>query len=309
MEEGTVSPQLGSREGSRSAAEATASPWALAHAEEVGRSFEPAPAGKVRVELLTDPWSVWCWGMEPVRRAIEVRFPTIEFRPLVGGMFPRLPDPREIGFDVERFFAVVQRTTGMPLRVDATRKDRPESTYPACVHVHVVRLLAPEKEAAYLRALREAVYLDARNVSRVEVAADVAEAVGVPAAEFREALESGEPLREFHSRMSMLNSLGLHAYPTVFVTWRDKTARVQGFQSLPALLGVVESVTGTMHAVLDAPPVAELVPGGERVATREIAEVLGTSVEQAHDRLMDEVRAGTLVRVRLDTGDVFRRRT
>lgn len=284
-----------------------ASPWALEHAREVGRAVEAAPPGIVRVDLLTDPWSVWCWGMEPARRAIQVRFPSIEFRPLVGGMFPRLPDPAEVGFDVERFFAVVQRTSGMPLAVDATRRDRPGSTYPACIAVHAVRLLDAGKESTYLRALREAVYLDRRNVSRTEVAASVAASIGIDEAEFTEALASGEPEREFRTRLASLHALHLHGYPTTLVTWKDKTARLEGFQSLPALLSAIEAVSETLHAAREPPPVAELVGHGERVATREVAEVLGVGVEEAYDRLMAEVREGALVRERHPTGDTFRR--
>ena len=288
-------------------AEPEASRWAIEHAREVSRAVEPAPGGVVRIDLLTDPWSVWCWGMEPVRRAVEARFPTLRFRPLVGGMFPRLPDPDELGFDVERFFGVVQRTTGMPLRLDATKRDRPGSTYPACIAVHALRLLAPEKEATYLRLLREAAYLDGRNVSRAEVAADVAGAIGVDAAEFREALASGEPEREFRTRLSGLQALGLHGYPTVLVTWRDKTARLAGFQSLPALMSAVESVSGTMHAAREPPPLEELVPPGERVATREIAEVLDVGVEEAYDGLNELRRRGALLRERHPNGDVWYR--
>lgn len=297
------------------------SAWAVAHAREVSRALEPAPPGELRVDLLTDPWSVWCWGMEPVRRAIVARYPDVRWRPLVGGMFPRLPDPAEVGpqrasgasgppaggFDVERFFAVVQRTTGMPLRVDATRKDRPTSTFPACIHVHAVRLLAPDREDAYLRALREAAYLDARNVSRPDVAAEVAEDVGVPAAEFREALASGEPEREFRTRLEGLHALGLHGYPTVLVTWRDRTARLEGFQSLPALLGVLDTVSGRVHVPDPPPSVVEVVTPGERVATREVAEVLGVSTEAAYDLLEDAASQKLLARERHATGDVWTR--
>lgn len=284
-----------------------ASPWALEHAREVGRAVEEAPPGVVRIDLLTDPWSVWCWGMEPARRAIQARFPSIEFRPLVGGMFPRLPDPSEVGFDVERFFSVVQRTSGMPLAIDATRRDRPGSTYPACIAIHAVRLLEAEKEGAYLRAMREAVYLDRRNVSRAEVAASVAASVGIEEADFLEALASGEPEREFRTRLASLHALRLHGYPTTLVTWKDKTARLEGFQSLPALVAAVEAVSETLHAARDPPPVADVVGPGERVATREVAEVLGVGVEEAYDLLMAEVREGTLVRERHATGDTFRR--
>lgn len=284
-----------------------ASPWALAHAQEVGRAVEAAPPGIVRIDLLTDPWSVWCWGMEPARRALEARFPTIAFQPLVGGMFPRLPDPAEIGFDVERFFAVVQRTSGMPLAVDATRRDRPGSTYPACIAVHAVRLLDASKEGQYLRALREAVYLDRRNVSRAEVAASVAASIGIEEAEFLEAMASGEPEREFRTRLASLHALQLHGYPTTLVTWKDKTARLEGFQSLPALLAAVEAVSETLHVPREPPAVADIIGPGERVATREVAEVLGVGLEEAYDALMAEVRDGPLVRERHPNGDTFRR--
>lgn len=283
------------------------SAWAVTYAREAQPLFPATQRGRVRVTLLTDPWSVWCWGFEPVRRALALRYPGIEFQALIGGMFPRLPDPAEVGFDVERFFAAVQRTTGMPLRLDATKRDRPDSTYPACIHAHAVRLLAPEREAAYVRALREAAYLDARNVSRPEVAAEVAERLGIGAREFREALASGEPEREFRERLASLHAMNLHAYPTLLVTAGERTARVEGFQSLPALLGIVEAVSGRVQVALPPPALDAAIPSVERVATREVAEVLGLSVEQAVERLAEAERGGALRRDRHPTGDTWRR--
>jgi len=285
-----------------------ASAWAVSYARTPDASLAPAPAGKVRVELLTDPYSVWCWGFEPVRRALEHRYPSVEFRPLLGGMFERLPDPQGIGFDVERFFAAVQRTTGMPIRGDAATRDRATSTYPACVHVHAARLVAPDRERTYLRALREAVYLDARNVSRVEVAADVAASVGIDEDEFREAVATGEPEREFRGALAGVESLNLRAYPTLLVTWGERTARVEGFQSLPALLGVVQFLTGTLLVPAPPPLLAAALPAGERVATREVAEVLGVSMEDAHEQLLEALRRGDVTRERYATGDVWLRR-
>jgi putative protein-disulfide isomerase len=282
-----------------------ASAWAVRYAQEAKPLFPPTAGGEVRVRLLTDPWSVWCWGFEPVRKALAWRYPTIAFEPLLGGMFPTLPDPASLGFDIERFFASVQRTTGMPLRLDATKRDRPQSTYPACVHVHAVRLLAPDKEQAYLRALREAVYLDGLNISRPEVAAQVAGRIGLGGEEFQEALASGEPEREFRERLAQLHQMNLHAYPTLMVTAGERTARVEGFQSLPALLGIVESVSGKLHPARPPPSLAEVLAPGERVATREVAEVLGLSVEAAHDALREAEAQGMARRERHPTGDVW----
>lgn len=259
---------------------------------------------RLRVQLLTDPWSVWCWGFEPVRRTLKLRYPSIRCGSLLGGMFPEMPD-HPPGFDVHRFFSTVEATTGMPVSTRAVDEDRPDSTYPACVHVHAVRLLDPKMEARYLRALRETVYLDGRNVSRPDVARDVAERIGVDADAFDEMLEMGDAEREFAQRMEILANHNLHAYPTLLFSFRGKTAAVQGFQSLANVLSVAEAVSDRAHPPDPAPELMAIVPEGQRVATREVAQVLGLSVEEAYDTLREAADEGRLQRERHRGGDVW----
>jgi putative protein-disulfide isomerase len=283
-----------------------ASGWAVDYAQRQPAWMTPPEEGEVRLTLLTDPWSVWCWGWEPVRRAVEHRLPDVSFTPLVGGMFPELPDPQEVGFDIDRFFGNVHRTTGMPVRADATRNPRPESTYPACRHLHAVRLLAPNRERTYLRALREAVYLDGRNVSDPEVAADVAGDVGLDEDAFLEALASGEPEREFQERLGTLHEQDLHSYPTFLVTSEDETAQAEGFQALPAVMTLLERVTGRAWSLEEPPAPREVLNPDERIATREVAEACGISVESAQESLQEMVDADEAERERHPRGHVWR---
>jgi|GEM_PF-3311851 len=274
-------------------------------AQRAGANVHVRPA-PVRIELLTDPWSVWCWGFEPVRRALELRYPTVQFRPLLGGMFPEMPDPKAMDFDVDRFFSIVQRTTGMPIR-RVEDAQRPESTYPACVHVHAAKILDPKKEVPFLRAMREAVYLDGLNISRPDVAAQVAQRVGLDPEAYRGVLESGAADDAFRQRIGELHAQELHAYPTLLFKWGDRAARVDGFQTLPAVLGLAQSLSGRKHAPLPDPAIETVIPAGERVATREVAEVFGMSLERAFERLTEAEKSGTLVRQRHPSGDVWSR--
>lgn len=273
------------------------------------RTSEPPDHARIVVELLTDPWSVWCWGFEPVRRTLQLRYPSIDFRFLLGGMFPRMPTPEESGFDIDQFFGVVQRTTGMPVRTDGIRRDPATSTFPACIFVHAARLLDPEKELAYLRALREAAYLDGLNISRPEVGARVAARVGLDPERWRATFHSGQPEAVFNNRMERLRKRGLVAYPTLLVKAGNRTTRIEGFQSLPAVLSIVAAVAQRRPAPRPDPTLEDIIPPGERVATREVAEVLGVSVEKAYDRLQRAARRGLLSRQRQAAADVWRRRT
>lgn len=302
-----MTPQSTGSGASGETAREAASRWAVEYAEQPEPGFEPPEDGTVRVELLTDPWSIWCWGFEPVRRALELRYPSITFRPLLGGMFETLPDPDRQGFDIDRFFTTVQRTTGMPISTGGMEDDRPSSTYPACVHLHAIRLLEGAKARPALRRMREAAYLDGRNISDPDVAADVATEVGLEREAFRQALDSGEPEREFRHRLEALERQDLQAYPTLIVTSGETRTRIEGFQTLPSVLSIVESVSGRLHPSVPAPDLAKVLPEGERVATREVAEVLEVSIEQASEELQAAVEEGWVERERHATGDLWRR--
>ncbi len=283
------------------------SAWAVEHAHDLTLFGPAAPGDRPEVVLVTDPWSVWCWGFEPVRRALQHRYPTIAFRNVVGGMFPVMPDPEAMSFNVERFFTVVQRTTGMPLRLDATREDRPRSTYPACIHVAAARLLRPDLKAAYLRHLQKTIYLNARNISRANITKNVAATMGIPVKKFHKTIASKEPKHKFRENLSRLQTHNIHSYPTYLVRSGTQLVRIEGFQSLPSLLSIVESVTGRLHPAAPPPPLLDLFPAGERLATREVAEVLDESLEVTVERHADLEAQGALARERHAGGDVWLR--
>lgn len=282
-----------------------ASPWALDYAQRSEDLFEPTDAGEVRVDLVTDPWSVWCWGLEPVARALSERYPAITFRPVVGGMFERLPHHDHPDFDLGRFLVRVQRITGMPVATDAFQDQGPDSTYPACVHAHAMRLLDASKAHLGLRKLREAAWLDGRNISDPDIAADVARQAGYDPEAFRSALASGEPEREFRERLSALERHDLSAYPTLIVTAGGSQRRLEGFVPLPGIVETVERLTGDRHVQAPAPDLLDVLEPGHRVSTREAAEVLGISIEQAADRLARQADEGRVERERFPTGDVW----
>jgi putative protein-disulfide isomerase len=269
------------------------------------RAHADRASEKVTVQLLTDPWSVWCWGFEPVRRTLELRYPTVNFRFLLGGMFPTMPNPDEVGFDVERFFQQVQRNTGMHVSTRVVRDARPKSTFPACIQVHAARITAPEKEQHFLRLLREAAYLDGENISLEEVAVKRAEQAGIDRELFQQALYDGTAESDFEERMEELRQNELYAYPTLLITAQGRSTQLEGFHPLPAVLGVVEAVSGRIHPPLPDPTLEQIIPKGERVATREVSEVLGIGVEQAFEILRKQEDDGRLQRKRYARGDFW----
>jgi putative protein-disulfide isomerase len=282
-----------------------ASSWAIDYVQRSEELFEPTEPDEVRIDLVTDPWSVWCWGLETVARAIANRYPSITFRPIVGGMFERLPHKDHPEFNLHRFLTRVQRITGMPLATNAFDDGGPESTYPACVHAHALRLLDNSNARLGLRKLREAAWLDGRDISQASVAADVAGEAGYDEDTFRDALATGEPEREFEQRLDALEHRDVTAYPTMVLTNGDEHRRLEGYVPLPGVLDAVEHLTGQTHVAGPAPDVIDVLDAKHRVATREVAEAIGTSIEVAAERLASRADDGHVTRTRHQNGDTW----
>src|SRR5690606_6323765 len=66
------------------------------------------------------------------------------------------------------------------------------SSYPPSVAVHAVRAADPAREEEYLRRIRRALFLEARNIARPEVLIACAVDVGVDAVAFERTLRDGE---------------------------------------------------------------------------------------------------------------------
>jgi predicted DsbA family dithiol-disulfide isomerase len=143
-------------------------------------------------------------------------------------------------------------------------------------------LLAPDREAAFLRRVREALFLRAQNIARSEVLAECAAAEGVDAAQFALLLHSGIAERAFERDLEDVRSLGVRGFPTLIVSAADgQRLTVHGAQSYARLEQLLLRVTGFAPADRVVSPREALAAYGTGT-TREFAELLG--LDQATTR-------------------------
>lgn len=251
---------------------------------------------RVVVTHYTDPWSVWCWAIEPQLLRLRERH-DVEFRWRIGAIL-ETPVPAEIPRDpIVRMFHAARRQSGMPLDPELVLKVHSGTTVRAGIAAKAVGLVAPEAFERYLRRLRIASQVDAEDIEKLEVQEALAKEVGVDLTAFHEALESEEATREFYSDQTESRVRGVTGFPTVtFRGARTGEVAVGGFQPTEAYEEALFRAAGVRLVEKPAPEVTDLLRRRGALTTAEVAEVCDWLEDHATFRLLTLEREGLVRR-------------
>lgn len=252
---------------------------------------QPPAATTVRVTYVTDPICSACWAMEPAWRAVELLYgDLLDVRHVYGGLLPGWTGYADPGAgisgpaDVATHWEEIARHSGQPIDPSVWHTDPLESSFPASIAVAAARLVAPEREGAFLRHLREQLFLDARNISRPQTWRAAAEAVGIDYAALRRHVDDGSARQAFSADLTETDSLRAYAFPTLFLESGDDRMTLRGaqsFQRIEAALLAISGQEARPRSVTVEQAITRLGTG----TTTEYATVLGMSTARVETTL------------------------
>lgn len=269
------------------------------------------PSDRAHVLVATDPICSRCWAMEPAWRKLVFHYgDLLTVTHVYGGLLPRWHHFRDRNFpietpaDVVRHWTEMARVHGQPIDPSVWLRDPVPSSYPPSIALHVVRHIAPALEERYLRRLRQALFLEAKNVAREEVLIACAADLGLDWEAFAAAYQAGAGAEPFARDLRSLSSLGVTALPTLLVRGgrRGAVQVLRGPQRYAQLRAALRDAVGT-----DLPPERPITPATALQAygsgtAREFAELLELDEPTAEAELR---AAGALVD-RYASGRVWR---
>src|SRR5262245_58670269 len=184
------------------------------------RAYQCARRTMKRVLLVSDPLCSWCWAFTPeFERAKGLLRDRVEFDLLLGGInvgagHP-LGDAAQKRFD--SLWKQVAEVTGQRF---SHRLPSPPFVYNstrACVALHAARIVTGQPPFDFLHALQSRFFLSGEDVTAPELLADVANEIGVPREQFRQAFT--DPGVEAVAREEFAESkrYGTNALPSVLV--------------------------------------------------------------------------------------------
>lgn len=261
---------------------------------------ESSATQPARAEILfaTDPICSHCWAMEPAWRRFLYHYGEhVEVTHLYGGLLPHWEGFADAGAgirapsDIPPHWDEVAERYGQPIDPSVWLTDPLASSYPASVAVHAVRAIAPEREEDYLRRIRQALFLEARNIARPEVLIACAVDIGLDAARFEAALRDPASQDAFAADLEKKVRTGIRGFPTLIVTGPagEQPWVMRGSQPFFRLERALQAALGELPPAREVSIEAVLEEYGSGT-TREFSEVLGLD-EEATEAALREAKA------------------
>jgi predicted DsbA family dithiol-disulfide isomerase len=266
----------------------------------------------MEIMAFTDPVCTWCWGSEPVLRALEASYgDALRIRPVMGGLVRDIRefydsanaiggDPDVSNAQIVRHWLDASARHGMPVRADGFRLFSTDvvSTYPQNIAVKAAELTDAARGGRFLRRIREASAAEARETGRRDVLIELADEVGLDVAAFILHLDDGSAERAFREDLDTTRRYQVHGFPTFLLRYDGQELMLRGYKDLRAMQAVIASMTrgelrSTTPASGDDDIVAFLRASG-RAAPVELATVFGWSGQEGEATLAALEAAGRI---------------
>ena len=174
----------------------------------------------IKLLYFTDPICSSCWGIEPQLRKLKLEYGnSIEIEYRMGGLLPDwsynsggISKPS----DVAHHWDEVSVYYDMPIDGSVWLEDPLPSSYPPSIAFKAAQMQSNEKAILFLRAIREMVFLQKKNIAKWEHLEDAARQSALSISSFKEAYE-GTAKALFEADLLLSKEKGIRGFPTIIV--------------------------------------------------------------------------------------------
>lgn len=176
-------------------------------------------AKPVKIVYYTDPICSSCWGIEPQLRKLKLEYGAyFEMDYRMGGLLPDwsynsggISKPADVAHHWDEASLYYQ----MPIDGDVWLEDPLDSSYPSCIAVKAGQLQDANKAIAFMRILREGLFLDKKNMAKWENIAPAAEKAGLDVTQLKQDFD-GKAKQLFQEDLLLGRKLGVRGFPTLY---------------------------------------------------------------------------------------------
>ncbi len=261
--------------------------------------YEPADSNVIDILEFTDPVCVWCWGSEPVLRALKFQYgEKLRIGYVMGGLVEnahQFHDPaNNIGGGPEAMNAQVaahwieaSKRNGMPIGTEGFHlfSDELPSTYPQNIAYKAAQQQGEELANEFLRRMREGAAVEALVTSSIDVQIQLAAEVGLNVGDFLDAIKDGSAEKAFKTDQQFIRGFGSRGFPAFLIRYKDKSGLLPGWQPLDSFRKILDNFTNgevkPMQIDSSEDSAMAFISSHSRVAPVELSNALGISTAEA----------------------------
>ncbi len=166
----------------------------------------------------TDPICSTCWSIQPQLRKLKMDYPNnLNIKYMMGGLLPSWKNFDRGGIkkpeDVVGHWKDVYLQSGMPIDGSIWIEEPPDSSYPPSIAFKAAQLQDIDKAIIFLRRMNEIVFLENKNIARVDVIIKAAYDAGLDVARLLRDVNN-KALNLFYKDLNYAKSLEIDILPT-----------------------------------------------------------------------------------------------
>ena len=172
----------------------------------------------------SDPMCSWCYGFSKVIAEIRKAFgPALPIRLVMGGLRPGTEEPMtaQARASIADHWKHVHEASGLPFDEAVLAEGFVYDTDPAARAVVVVRREDETLALTYLGRVQRAFYAEARDVTKGEVLADLADELGLDRHDFLTQWETEDAKQETWRDYAISQRAGVTGFPTLVADPND----------------------------------------------------------------------------------------
>lgn len=193
----------------------------------------------------------------------------------------------------------------MPIDGDVWLEDPLSSSYPPSIAYKAAEMQDKTKALAFMREIREMVFLRKINIAKWENLETAARTVGLDPVKFREDF-NGKARELFEQDLDMARKMGVRGFPTIFVTTAGgHSETVYGSKPYADYENAIERALPQVLKSAYAKDWKALFAVYPSLTVREFAELSEKSMEQAQAELEELTNAGSLAKHSTKNGALY----
>lgn len=270
---------------------------------------------KVKMLYFTDPICSACWAIEPDLRKFKLAYGAyLEIEYKMGGLLPKWEGfaDRANGIsgpaDVAGHWDEVGAATGMSIDGDIWLEDPLHSSYPPSIAFKAMQNQSDSVAVLFLRKLREMVFLQKKNITRLEHLLQAVEEAGGDKSLFLTDYQSKASEIAFLNDVQEGRSLGVRGFPTfVMISEDGKAYRLSGMGGYDQYVLALQKALG--HEVPPAPISTDVMDQLNKfgyLSTREISVLINQDDKSVFDLLAHLEQQGKVKKETQKFGEFWR---
>ncbi|MGM7700921.1 ClpXP adapter SpxH family protein [Pseudalkalibacillus sp. Hm43] len=276
-----------------------------------------APSGNRPIEIYSfvDPLCPECWGLEPVIKKLQIEYGNhFRLRHLMGGRIEYWNSvvQKRNGIcskeDVAKKWEITANRSGMSCDGDVWFEDPIQTPYIASIAVKAAELQGKSGGMRFLRKLREVLFLQKQNITKLEVLINCADEAGLDVEEFKKDLHSETAVKAFQCDVRTTQEMEVNQLPSLvfFSDTSDEGIKITGMYSYDVYVHILEELLGELPGKCSPPSMEQFLKKYQFVATKEISEVYNLTSREVENEMKKLALQQVVERVPVKHGTFWR---